>query len=128
MSNARTILALATLTCSTAPLAAANSGQAVLIDADRSHGCTLTLADAGTSLLIKASGLIPGESYRFTLTNGDMKPVDFSAYANGEGRLVQYYTPFRFGRPGGIVQVRLAAANCTMDVAAAWLRSVPVID
>ena len=128
MPDVRILLALAALTASTAPLAAAGPGAAVLLDSARSHGCTLTLADAGTAWLIKANGLIPGESYRFTLTNGDMKPVDFAAYANGEGNLVQYYTPFRFGRPGGIVQVRLAAANCTMDVAATWLRSVPVID
>ena len=122
------LVVIAALTVAAVPLGAANPGQAILLDAARSHGCTLTLADAGTSLLIRAGGLVPGESYRFTLTNGDMKPVDFAAYANGEGRLIQYYTPFRFGQPGGLVQIRLAAANCTLDVAAAWTRQVPVID
>ncbi|MFM6931761.1 MAG: hypothetical protein ACKOUT_05915 [Novosphingobium sp.] len=111
-----------------APLAAANPGAARLIDLDRSHGCSLAVAEAGKALLIEANGLIPGESYRFTLINGDMKPVDFAAYANGDGRFVQYYVPFRFNRDGGMVQVRVAAANCTLEVAAPWSRAVPVID
>jgi len=128
MPNVRLIFALALLTSTSAPVDAANPASAILIDRDRAHGCTLTVADAGKALLIEASGLIPGESYRFTLTNGDMIPVDFAGYANGDGNFIQYYVPFRFNRAGGLVQVRVAAANCTMDVAAPWTRSVPVIN
>ncbi len=128
MPNARLIFALALLTVTSASLVAANPASSILLDRDRSHGCSLTVADAGKALLIEASGLIPGESYRFTLTNGDMTPVDFAGYANGDGNFIQYYVPFRFNRAGGLVQVRVAAANCTMDVAAPWARSVPVIN
>ena len=128
MPNARLIFACSLLAAASAPLGAANPGQAILLDRDRAHGCALTVAAAGKALLIEASGLIPGESYRFTLINGDMIPVDFAGYANGDGNFIQYYVPLRFGRAGGVVQVRVAAANCTLDVAAPWTRSVPVIN
>ncbi len=128
MPNVRLIFALALLTATSASLVAANPGEAILLNRDRVHGCTLSLADAGKALLIEASGLIPGESYRFTLTNGDMTPVDFAGYADGDGNFIQYYVPFRFNRAGGLVQVRVSAANCTLDVAAPWTRSVPVIN
>ena len=121
------LLMAAILSASAAPLTAANPGAPVLIDKDRAEGCGLTIADAGKAFLVRATGLIPGESYRFTLTNGDMQPVDFAAYANGEGSFVHYYAPFRFGRSGGVVRVRIAAANCTLAVAAPWSRSVPVL-
>jgi hypothetical protein len=109
------------------PLSAANPALPNLLDRDRDNGCALVIADAGKAMLIRASGLVPGESYRFTLTNGDMKPVDFAGYANGEGSLIRYYAPFRFGQPGGVVAVNLAASNCSLTVTAPWTRGVPVI-
>ena len=68
-------------------------GDARMLDLDRSGGCELSIASAGKAMLLRASGLIPGETYRFTLTNGDMKPVAFSAYADSQGGLIQYYIP-----------------------------------
>ena len=128
MLHIRTILALVMATAVSAPLGAANPGRAILLDADRANGCALTVSDAGKALLIEARGLIPGESYRFTLTNGDMTPVEFAGYATGDGSFIQSYVPFRFNREGGLVRVRVGAANCTMDVTAPWRRSVPVIN
>ena len=76
---------------------------------------------------LRASGLIPGEALRFVLTNGDMKPIAYTAYADNNGGLMRYYLPFRFGRAGGTVQVSIAAARCTLSSAAAWNRELVTI-
>ncbi len=110
-----------------APLAAATPGAPIVLDRAQSNGCGLVIADAGRAMLVRADGLIPGESYRFTLTDGDMKPVDFAGYANAGGSLIEYYNPFRFGHPGGVVEVQVAGSNCTVAVSAPWTRGVPVI-
>lgn len=98
-----------------------------LLDLDRSDGCELSVVSAGKAMLLRASGLIPGEVYRFTLTNGDMKPVMFTAYADGRGGLVQYYLPFRLNRDGGTVRVSIAAARCSLAAQADWDRGVVTI-
>lgn len=102
-------------------------GDSRLLDLDRSGGCELSIASAGKAMLLRASGLIPGETYRFTLTNGDMKPVAFSAYADSQGGLIQYYVPFRFNRDGGTVRVSVAAARCSLAAQADWDRGVATI-
>jgi hypothetical protein len=119
-------LAMAALVAA-APLSAANPISPVLLDRDRDNGCALVAVDAGKAMVFRASGLVPGESYRFTLTNGDMVPVVFAGYANGDGSLIRYYVPFRFGQPGGVVEVSVAASNCSLTIAAPWTRGVPVI-
>lgn len=109
------------------PLSAASPVSPILLDRDRDNGCALVAADAGKAMVFRASGLVPGESYRFTLTNGDMAPVVFAGYANGDGSLIRYYVPFRFGQPGGVVEVSVAAANCSLTVSALWTRGVPIL-
>lgn len=98
-----------------------------LLGLDQDGGCDLTIASAGRAMQLRASGLIPGEAYRFVLTNGDMKPVAFTAYADNRGGLLQYYLPFRFNRDGGTVRIRIAAARCTLSAAADWDREVLTI-
>ena len=102
-------------------------GDARMLDLDRSGGCELSIASAGKAMLLRASGLIPGETYRFTLTNGDMKPVAFSAYADSQGGLIQYYIPFRLNRDGDTVRVNIAAARCSLAAQADWNRGVATI-
>lgn len=127
MSRLLQLVLSAAAVAAATPLAAATPGTPDLLDRDRANGCALTISGAGRAMLISASGLVPGESYRFTLRNGDMPPVDFAGYASGDGSLLRYYAPFRFGHPGGVVEVRVAASNCTLSVAAPWTRGVPVI-
>jgi hypothetical protein len=98
-----------------------------LLDLDRSGGCELTIASAGKAMQLRASGLIPGEVYQFVLTNGDMKPVMFTGYADSRGGLVQYYHPFRFNRDGGTVRVSITAARCNLSAAAEWNRELVTI-
>ena len=117
--------AILALAASAAPASALPSGP--LLDFDRTDGCELSIASAGKSMLLRASGLIPGEVYRFALTNGDMKPVVFSGYADSRGGLIQYYVPFRLNRDGGTVRVSLAAARCSLAAQADWDRGVVTI-
>ena len=117
--------AILALAASAAPASALPSGP--VLDLDRTDGCELSIASAGKSMLLRASGLIPGEVYRFALTNGDMKPVVFSGYADSRGGLIQYYVPFRLNRDGGTVRVSIAAARCSLAAQADWDRGVVTI-
>lgn len=110
---------------SAAPASAVPSGP--LLDLDRSGGCELSIASAGKAMLLRASGLIPGEVYRFALTNGDMQPVMFSGYADSRGSFIQYYVPFRLNRDGGTVRVSVAAARCSLAAQADWDRGIVTI-
>ena len=98
-----------------------------LLAASRAGDCALTIASGGHAMQLRASGLIPGEAVRFVLTNGDMKPIAYTAYADNNGGLMRYYLPFRFSRDGGTVQVSIAAARCTVTSAAAWNRELATI-
>ena len=98
-----------------------------LLAANRAGDCALTIASVGHAMQLRASGLIPGEAVRFVLTNGDMKPIMYTAFADPDGGLMRYYLPFRFGRDGGTVQVSIAAARCTVSSAAAWNRELVAI-
>ena len=98
-----------------------------ILAANRAGDCALTIASAGHAMQLRASGLIPGEAVRFVLTNGDMKPIIYTAFADTDGGLMRYYLPFRFGRAGGTVQVGIAAARCTVSSAAQWSRELVTI-
>ena len=120
LAAAATGLALATAS-------PAQNAPRLVLDRAWSDGCELAIVSQGKAMLLRASGLIPGEVYRFVLTNGDMEPVIFSGYADGRGGLVQYYIPFRFNRDGGTVRVSIAAARCALAAQADWDRSVVTI-
>ena len=94
---------------------------------DRADECELTIASAGHAMQLRASGLIPGEALRLVLTNGDMRPIAATAYADNRGGLVRYYLPFRFNRAGGTVRVSIAAARCSLIGSAAWNRELVTI-
>lgn len=108
------------------PASAALEGSG-LLGSDRSDGCALSIASAGKAMMLRASGLIPGEVYGFALTNGDMQPVALTGFADGRGGLVQYYIPFRLNRDGGTVRVSIAAARCSLAAQADWDRRVVTI-
>ena len=107
--------------------ASARNSPLVLLDRDRSEGCELSISSQGKAMLLRASGLIPGELYRFALTNGDMQPLAFAGYADSAGGLTQYYLPFRFNRDGGTVRVRVAGSRCSLAAQADWDRAVVTI-
>lgn len=89
--------------------------------------CELAITSSGRAMQIRTSGLIPGETIRFHLTNGDMKSVDFTTRAGSDGTLLRYYFPFRFNRDGGTVEVRIEAARCSLAASAPWTHNVITI-
>lgn len=107
--------------------ASASLERSELLSYDRSDGCELSIASAGKAMMLNARGLIPGEVYRFALTNGDMKPIVFAGFADSRGVLIQYYIPFRLNRDGGTVRVSIAAARCSLAAQADWDRSIITI-
>ncbi|MGB7655810.1 MAG: hypothetical protein WBL74_10055 [Novosphingobium sp.] len=89
--------------------------------------CQLAITSSGRAMQIRAAGLIPGETLRFTIANGDMKPIQQSLRASDNGALVRYYLPFRLNRDGGLVDVTVAGARCTLDASAPWTRNLATI-
>ena len=126
-SSLAALLACAALAVSTSAPATTIGDSWPILAANRAGDCALTIASAGHAMRLRASGLIPGEAVRFVLTNGDMKPLAYTAFAGPDGGLMRYYLPFRFGRDGGTVQVSIAAARCTVSSAAQWSRELVTI-
>lgn len=99
-----------------------------LLAFDSANDCELSIIGNGKFFELRAEGMIPGEALHFTLTNGDMKPIDWQVYASGTGRWSKLYLPFRFGRDGGTVTARIEAARCDLSASVPWTRTVRVID
>ena len=89
--------------------------------------CALSVTGNGRFYRIAASGLGADASGRFLLSNGDMKPLDWTIRATGNGGFARYYIPFRWNREGGDVLVSLQSARCTISTGFAWQRARPVI-
>jgi hypothetical protein len=93
----------------------------------RDGNCELTISGNGKTLMIAASGLLPGERARFRLANAAIKPLDWRVLANRNGNWSQYYVPFQWGQAGGNVSVILEGSTCRMSASAPWAREVRVI-
>lgn len=89
--------------------------------------CRLAIASSGRAMQIRAVGLIPGETLRLVIANGDMKPIALSPRASDDGKLLRYYFPFRLNRDAGLVDVTLAGARCTLTASAPWTRNLTTI-
>ncbi|MEQ1499299.1 MAG: hypothetical protein ABL914_11620 [Novosphingobium sp.] len=89
--------------------------------------CDLAMTSSGRAMQIRARGLIPGETLRFTLTNGDMRPIQLALRAGNDGTLLRYYFPFRLNHDGGVVAVELEAARCSLRVSGPWTRNLQTI-
>ncbi len=89
--------------------------------------CTLSVTGNGQVYRIAASGLGAGATGRFFLSNGDMKPLDWTIRATGDGGFARYYLPFRWNRNGGDVLVSVDSARCNISTGFAWQRVQPVV-
>ena len=89
--------------------------------------CTLSVTGNGQFYRIAASGLGAAAPGRFTLANGDMKPLDWTIRATGDGGFARYYLPFRWHRDGGDVLVSLQSARCNLSASFAWQRAGVVV-
>ena len=89
--------------------------------------CTLSVTGNGRFYRIAASGLGADASGRFFLSNGDMKPLDWTIRATGDGGFARYYQPFRWNRTGGDVLVSFQSARCDLSARFAWRRAAVVV-
>ena len=89
--------------------------------------CTLSVTGNGRFYRIAASGLGADASGRFLLSNGDMKPLDWTIRATGDGGFARYYQPFRWNRAGGDVLVSFQSARCDLSASFAWRRAAVVV-
>lgn len=112
----------AALSLATLSLAGAGAATARPIDADwpevarASDGdCVLTVTANGRFLRISASGLGPGETARYGLANGTMRPIVWRVRADGNGEFARYYLPWRENHGDAQVTITLASARCTLS-------------
>lgn len=89
--------------------------------------CELSVTGNGRFYRIAASGLGADAPGRFFLSNGDMKPLDWSIRSTSNGEFARYYLPFRWHRDGGDVLVSLESARCNLTTSFAWQRATVVI-
>ena len=89
--------------------------------------CQLAISSSGRAMQIRAAGFIPSETLRFTIINGDMKPIRQSLRAGDNGALLRYYLPFRLNRDGGMVDISIEGARCTLGASAPWTRNLSTI-
>ena len=89
--------------------------------------CALRVTGNGQFYRIAASGLGAGAAGRLFLSNGDMKPLDWTIRATGDGGFARYYLPFRWNREGGNVVVSVESARCSVATGFAWQRAVVVV-
>ena len=111
-------------------LAGSATSAAAPIDADwpevarvQDGNCELSVTGNGRFYRIAASGLGPEAPARFLLSNGDMKPLDWSIRAADDGGFARYYLPFRWHRDGGEVLVSVQSERCDLITTFAWRRA-----
>lgn len=85
--------------------------------------CAISVTGNGQAYRIAVIGFEPGEAARYVLTNGDMKPIDWSVRANGDGLFARYYMPFRWHRDGGTVSVSVNSESCALTASFPWQRA-----
>ena len=89
--------------------------------------CALSVTGNGQFYRIAASGLGADAPGRLFLANGDMKPLEWTIRATGNGGFARYYLPFRWNRAGGDVLVSVEIARCTISTGFAWQRAEAVV-
>ena len=89
--------------------------------------CALSVTGNGRFYRIAASGLGADSPGRFFLSNGDMKPLDWSIRAAGDGGFTRYYLPFRWHRAGGDVLISVQSERCDLRTTFAWQRAEVVV-
>ena len=120
------LLALS-LAASAAPAAAPIDSAWPEVARAQDGDCALSVTGNGRFYRIVASGLGTGAPGRLVLANGDMKPLDWTIRAAGDGGFARYYLPFRQHRDGGEVLVSVESARCSVATTFAWQRAAVVV-
>lgn len=103
---------------------------------DRDGDCRLEIVGNGKFMVIHASGLGPGTSAHFGLTNATMKPIRWKVKANSRGSWQLIFLPLLYNNADGTVRdyatsgtvsVALDAPRCAVSASADWKREIRVI-
>ena len=120
------LLALS-LAASAAPAAAPIDSAWPEVARAQDGNCALSVTGNGRFYRIVASGLGADAPGRLFLANGDMKPLDWTIRAAGDGGFARYYLPFRQHRDGGEVLVSVESERCSVATTFAWRRAEVVV-
>jgi hypothetical protein len=90
--------------------------------------CAGEIGTNGKFYVITVLGFEPGETARFRLTNGNMKPIDREVRINRQGGWQEYYIPFRFAvdadeARGALVNATLTGSRCRVPLSFTWSRT-----
>lgn len=125
-----TLIAAATLACATGAAAydpiVTQQGW-TRVDLYDDGMCAGEIGTNGEFYVITVLGFEPGETARFRLTNGDMKPIDRQVRINRQGGWQEYYIPFRFALDvqesrGALVNATLTGSRCQVPLSFRWSR------
>jgi hypothetical protein len=84
--------------------------------------CRAEVRSNGLFYRIAGQGQRPGEQVHLVLQNEDIRPVQYRAVADGDGRWREFYVPFVWHLEGGVVRVNMASERCNLDLSFAWAR------
>ena len=92
------------------------------VDYIESGACRAEVRTNGQFYRIAGQGQRPGEKVLVRLHNADIKPVEYHATANEDGRWREFYVPFVWHLEGGTVLVDLASESCSLNLSFDWAR------
>lgn len=95
---------------------------------DRNGDCAAEARSNGQAVYILATGLGSDAAGHYSLTNGEVSPVDWDIQADGNGEWARYYIPYVPSRRGGTVNVTISTGRCNLDLAFTWRRGTMTID
>lgn len=107
-----------------------------VLGSDRDGACRLEIVGNGKFMVINATGLPPGTTAHFGLTNATMKPIGWQVVANSRGAWQLIYLPLLYNNADGTVRdyatsgtvsVALDAPRCAVSAKADWKREIRVI-
>ena len=64
---------------------------------------------------IAVTGLGSGESARYFVSNGTMRPIDWAVRADGSGSFARYYLPYRENHGDSTVALSLTSVGCNLS-------------
>jgi hypothetical protein len=93
------------------------------VASDEADGCRGEVGTNGQVYVLSVSGLIPDETGRLKIFNGDMIPIDRPIRVGTDGTWQQYYIPVRpNGGEEGTVFARISTPACAVAFEFPWQR------
>jgi hypothetical protein len=93
------------------------------VASDEAQGCRGEVGTNGQIYVLSVTALVPDESGRLEIFNGDMVPIDRPIRTGADGTWQQYYIPVRpNGGEEGRVFARISTPSCAIGLEFPWQR------